>query len=149
MKILNDSLELTLPYTNSQSCYMRLESFPPIKHAFYEAIVPTALSSGDLAQRLTEMENLRQQTLDSYLEAGNSLREVDTTLNCCMNDLYIALFDTLGFRVSESDILQADKIDLIEDLRLLLPRILSWNPTKRMEINILLQGTQAELELDE
>jgi len=148
MSILDDAVTLSLPYTNSKICYDRLDLFPPIKQAFYQSIVPIATSQGDLSTRLSDMEQERQKALDDYLEAGNSLREVDTTLNCCMADLYIALFDGLGFKISESQIAQSDKLDFIKQMRALLANILDWNPTKRTELDMLLQGTSAEIELD-
>ena len=149
MSVLNESIEFSLPYTNTQMCYTRLELFPAIKQAFEQIIVPIARSAGDLGDRLTDIETQRTQTLNDYLEAGNSLREVDITLNCCIGDLYIALFDGIGFKVSEGTLPQEQKLALIEELRAYLPSILDWNPTKRTELDILLQGTGAEIELGE
>jgi len=149
MSILDEAIELSLPYTNAQMCYTRLELFPPIKQAFSEVLVPLALSAGELSERLTNIETQRKQALDDYLEAGNSLREVDTTLNCCIVDLYIALFDNIGFKVSEATLPQDEKLALIDKLREFLPSILSWNTTKRTELDMLLKGTRAEIDLGE
>lgn len=149
MSILDEAIDLSLPYTNAQMCYTRLESFPPIKKAFDEILIPLATSAGALSQRLADIEAQRQQALDDYLEAGNSLREVDTTLNCCIVDMYYALFDGIGFKVSESTLPQTEKLTLMDELREFLPNILNWNTTKRAELDMLLQGTRAEIELGE
>lgn len=148
MSILDEAIDVSLPYTNAQMCYTRLESYPPIKQAFEETLVPLATSAGALSERLKSIEAQRTKALDDYLEAGNSLREVDTTLNCCLVDLYVALFDGIGFKVSESALPQNEKFALIDELRDLLPSILEWNLTKRTELNMLLQGTRAEIELE-
>jgi len=149
MSTLNESIELSLPYTNAQMCYTRLELFPSIKQAFDTKIIPLATSAGELGERLSEIEAQRAKALDAYLEAGNSLREVDTALNCCIGDLYVALFDGIGFKVSEGTLPQHEKLALMEQLRAYLPSILEWNPAKRTELDILLQGTSAEIELEE
>ena len=149
MTIIDEPLDLSLPYTSAQMCYSRLESFPPIHQTFHDTLIPLAISAGDLSDRLTQIEARRQQALDDYLEAGNSLREVDTTLNCCIADLYVALFDTIGFKISESDLSVDDKLTAMQQLHDLLPKVLDWNPTKRTEISNLLRGTTAEIQLGE
>lgn len=149
MSILNQPITLSLPYTNAQICYTRLEAFPPIKQAFHDTILPIVATTGALKDRISEIEAKRQQILDDYLEAGNSLREVDTALNCCIGDLYVGIFDSISFEIGESDLSLDKKLALMQELRAMLPLILDWNPTKRLELDNLLQGTTADIELGE
>lgn len=145
MSILESELTFTLPYTNAGMCYERLETFQPIFEAFRDTIVPTATSGVDFGKRLSDIESQRQQALDDYLEAGNSLREVDTTLNCCIADLYTAMFDTLGKTIQSSDLTQSEKLARVDDIHALLPNILSWNPTKRNQLDLMVRAMKAKI----
>jgi hypothetical protein len=148
MAIWDESLKITLPYTNTAGCYEQLKRYPEIEQAFHKSLVPLASKAGDIAERVAKMEAARQKALDDYLAGGHSLREVDTALNCCMADLYIGMFSTAAEHIQKSDLSLAQKKDGIQVLRDAAAQGMSWNHTKQMELDMLLDGTGAEIELE-
>jgi|GEM_PF-2349600 len=147
--LIHEAVDFPLPFNQAQPCYDRLAMFPELALAYHEEIKPLATIGGDLAARLHQIELLREHHLTAYLESGNSLREADTALNCCIADLYYGLFDTLSEHIYASDFSAEDRIATIRSMLPLLDTILDWNTGKRSEININLDGLAAEIELDE
>lgn len=148
MPIWDEKLSITLPYTNAAACYAQLKRYPEIEQDFQNTIVPLAIQSGHIAERVKQMEDAREKALKDYLASGHSLREVDTALNCCMGDLYMGMFTTLADHIQHSKLSLGDKKKGIQTLRDALAQGMDWNETKRMQLDMQLDGTGAEIELE-
>ncbi len=146
MPIWDDTLTIKLPYTNAAVCYERLKQFPEIETAFYDIILPLATEAGKIADRVKKMEAAREKAFKDYLDSGRSLREGDTALNCCMGDLYIGMFSTAGDHIQASNLSLKDKLEGIKALRRAAALGMAWNPTKKIELDMLLDGAGAEIE---
>lgn len=136
--ILEQPLELELPYTDTQLCYDALSRFPSLARTFDETLLPAAQRGGPLPPRLAEIEQARERAYDDLLAVRGTLREAEWPFDCCISDLYYALFDTLTQSVNASDLSFADKIAAIETLDGALQSILAWDTNKRFEISFLL-----------
>lgn len=137
-ELLEQPLQFDLPYTNTEYCYQHLAEFPQLFQNFQESIVPLAVKGGPLPDRLAEIEEAREQAL-LEIEAGKlTLREHEQPYNCCIGDLYYAVFDSLAKVVNASELDLEQKAEAMTALREALGEVLDWNITKRMEIGFRL-----------
>lgn len=142
MKSISDlfeqPLQFELPYTDTEYCYQRLAESPQLFQHFQESVVPLAVQGGQLTERLESIEEAREKALQEYDADRSSLRVYEPLLNCCIGDLYYALFDTLAKVVNASDLNFELKTEAMAALREALGQVLDWNITKRMEIGFQL-----------
>lgn len=137
-ELLEQTLQFELPYTNTEYCYQHLSEFPQLIQLFQEKIVTLAVSGGPLTGRLVEIEAEREKALMEYEAGKPTLREHEPPFNCCIGDLYYALFDSLAIAVNKSDLDFEEKAELMTTLRDALGEVLDWDVTKRMEIGFRL-----------
>jgi len=144
--ILEQPLELELPYTNTQLCYDALAGFPTLARVFEQVLLPAAQRGGPLPPRLAEIEQGREQAYAELLAERGTLREAEWPFDCCIADLYYALFDNLTLAVNASELSFEDRIAAVETLDQALSDILAWDTNKRFEIGFLLvpEGDEAE-----
>ena len=138
LALLEQTLQFDLPYTDTEYCYQQLAQFPQLLESFQMTIVPLAVQGGPLAERLAGMEAAREKALREHEAGRPSLREHEPPFNCCLGDLYYALFDSLAKAVNDSELDADGKSQAMAILRESLGQILDWNPTKRMEIGFRL-----------
>jgi hypothetical protein len=137
-EILERPLELELPYTDTQLCYDALGDFPSLARAFNQVLRPAAQRGGPLPPRLAEIEQAREQAYEDLLAERGTLREAEWPFDCCIADLYYALFDSLTQAVNASELSFEDRITAVETLDEALHSILAWDTNKRFEISFLL-----------
>jgi hypothetical protein len=136
--ILEQALAFELPYTNSERCYDALAGFPSLARVFDKVLLPAAGRGGPLLPRLAEIEQARAQAYRDLLAERGTLREAEWPFDCCIADLYFALFDSLTRAVNASQLAFDDKAAALETLDEALQSILAWDTTKRMELSFLL-----------
>lgn len=138
IEILEQPLQFELPYTNTEYCYQKLAEYPQLFQLFQEIIVPLAVSGGALRTRLADIEAEREKGLHEYMVGHPSVRSHEPPFNCCIGDLYYALFDSLAEAINASTLEYEKKTELMATLRDALGEVLDWNVTKRMEIGFRL-----------
>lgn len=135
LPIWQQAIHMELPYGNAQICYDRLVNFPELHSSVYR-LFDVLSAEGDLHERIRQVEQGRKQILDDYLASGNSLREIDTTVNCVLSDMYIGLFQILSGKIMDSDLSSTQKLEGVRyGLEVFSDKgFMAWSPIKRADL---------------